>query len=328
MSKRILIVGAGGWGTAMGVLLASGGARVTLLAHKAERAEEIKRQRENTRLLKGVKLPENIEPVAAVADFAAFDWCFCAVPTRFVRSMFAPLASRYPQQLPLLSLTKGIEQDSLLLPSALLKQLLGARHVLALSGPSHAEEVARGLPASVVVAGDAQHAGSAQKLVSGKTFRAYVTDDLLGVEIAGAAKNVVAIAAGILEGLKFGDNAKAALVARGLAEITRLGVALGAKERTFYGLSGVGDLYTTCASPHGRNRAFGLRVGKGEKPSAIIASQEMEVEGYNTAKALKALAGKAGVEMPIVDQACRVLYEGANPRDAVMELMTRHLKAE
>jgi glycerol-3-phosphate dehydrogenase (NAD(P)+) len=312
----------------MGVLLASGGAQVTLLTHKAERADELKHARENTRLLKGVKLPENIQPVGAVVDFEAFDWCFCAVPTRFVRAMFAPLASRYPKHLPLISLTKGIEQESLLLPSALLQQLLGAKHVLALSGPSHAEEVARGLPASVVVAGDAQHAEAAQKLVSGKTFRAYVTDDLLGVEIAGAAKNVVAIAAGILEGLKFGDNAKAALVARGLAEITRLGVALGAKERTFYGLSGVGDLYTTCASPHGRNRAFGLRVGKGEKPSTIIASQEMEVEGFNTAKALKALAAKAGVEMPIVDQACRVLYDGVNPRDAVIELMTRHLKAE
>ncbi len=328
MSKRVLIVGAGGWGTAMAVLLAQGGAGVTLLAHRPERADELKRTRENAHLLKGVKIPESVEPVAAVADFAAFDWCFCAVPTRFVRSMFAPLASRYPRELPLISLTKGIEQESLLLPSALLKHLLSAQHVLALSGPSHAEEVARGMPASVVVAGDAQHAQTAQKLVSGKTFRAYVTDDLLGVEIAGAAKNVVAIAAGILEGLKFGDNAKAALVARGLAEITRLGVALGAKERTFYGLSGVGDLYTTCASPHGRNRAFGLRVGKGEKPLDILASQEMEVEGFNTAKALKALAARVGIEMPIVEQACRVLYEGANPRDAVIELMTRNLKAE
>lgn len=328
MSKRVLIVGAGGWGTAMAVLLAQGGAGVTLLAHRAQRADELKRTRENAHLLKGVKIPESVEPVAAVADFGGFDWCFCAVPTRFVRSMFAPLASRYPRELPLISLTKGIEQESLLLPSALLKQVLGAQHVLALSGPSHAEEVARGLPASVVVAGEGTFAQAAQKLVSGKTFRAYVTDDLLGVEIAGAAKNVVAIAAGILEGLKFGDNAKAALVARGLAEITRLGVALGAKERTFYGLSGVGDLYTTCASPHGRNRAFGLRVGKGEKPLDIIASQEMEVEGFNTSKALKALAARVGIEMPIVEQACRVLYEGANPRDAVIGLMTRNLKAE
>jgi glycerol-3-phosphate dehydrogenase (NAD(P)+) len=328
MSKRILIVGAGGWGTAMGVLLTASGALVTLLAHKPERAEELRRTRENGRLLKGVKLPENIEPVSTVKDFGAFSWCFCAVPTRFVRPMFSPLAKQYPRKLPLISLTKGIEQESLLFPSALLKQLVGADHVLALSGPSHAEEVARGMPASVVIAGEAQHAEAAQKLVSGKTFRAYVTDDLLGVELAGAAKNVVAIAAGILEGLKFGDNAKAALVARGLAEITRLGVALGAHERTFFGLSGVGDLYTTCASPHGRNRAFGLRIGRGEKPAAIIASQEMEVEGYNTAKALKALAARAGVEMPIVDQACRVLYEGADPREAVIELMTRNLKAE
>lgn len=327
MSKRVLIVGAGGWGTAMATLLAQGGAQVTLLAHREAHALELHHTREN-HLLKGVKLPPGVEPVATIADFAAFEWCLCAVPTRFVRSMFAPLAARYPRELPLVSLTKGIEQQSLLFPSALLKQVLGAQHVLALSGPSHAEEVARGLPASVVIAGDAEHAQAAQKLVSGKTFRAYASDDLLGVELAGAAKNVVAIAAGILEGLRFGDNAKAALVARGLAEITRLGIALGARERTFYGLSGVGDLYTTCASPHGRNRAFGVRVGKGEKPTAIIASQEMEVEGFNTAKALKALAAHAGVEMPIVEQACRVLYEGTDPRDAVIELMTRNLKAE
>lgn len=327
MSKRVLIVGAGGWGTAMAALLAQGGATVTLLAHREVHALELAQTREN-HLLKGVKIPPSVHPVAAVPDFNAYDWCFCAVPARFVRSMFAPLAARYPRELPLISLTKGIEQDSLLFPSALLKQVLKAEHMLALSGPSHAEEVGRGLPASVVVAGDAKHAAAAQKLVSGKSFRAYVTDDLLGVELAGAAKNVVAIAAGILEGLQFGDNAKAALIARGLAEITRLGVALGAKERTFYGLSGVGDLYTTCASPHGRNRAFGVRVGRGENPAAIIASQEMEVEGYNTAKALKALAARAGVEMPIVEQACRVLYEGANPREAVIELMTRNLKAE
>lgn len=328
MSARIVIVGAGSWGTALGVLLARKGASVTLLARRAEHAEEMQRTRENATFLEGVPLPERLTPTAQRPDFGGFDWCFCAVPTRYVRATFQALAPSIPPALPLVSLTKGIEQNSLLFPTALLKEVVGSQHVLTLSGPSHAEEVARLLPASVVVAGDAQRAKALQHLVSTPSFRAYFTPDLLGVELGGAAKNVVAIAAGILEGLRFGDNAKAALIARGLAEIARLGMALGAQERTFYGLSGVGDLYTTCASPFGRNRAFGIKLGGGRRPEEILAGQEMEVEGYNTARALKELAERAGVEMPIVSQACRVLYEKVDPKTAVLELMTRDLKAE
>lgn len=328
MSARIVIVGAGSWGTALGVLLARKGASVTLLARRPEHAEEMQRTRENSTFLEGIQLPERLIPTAQRPDFEAVDWCFCAVPTRFARATFQALAPYIPPELPLVSLTKGIEQNSLVFPTALLQQVVGSRHVLTLSGPSHAEEVARLLPASVVVAGDAAKAKALQHLVSTPSFRAYFTPDLLGVELGGAAKNVVAIAAGILEGLRFGDNAKAALIARGLAEIARLGMALGAQERTFYGLSGVGDLYTTCASPFGRNRAFGIKLGGGRRPEDILAGQEMEVEGYNTARALKELAERAGVEMPIVSQVCRVLYDAVDPKSAVLELMTRDLKAE
>lgn len=328
MSARILVVGAGSWGTAMALLLARKGVQVTLLARRAEHAKAMLETRENKSFLPGVRLHDNVEPSATPPELKRFSWCFCAVPTRFIRTTFSPLAQSFPPGLPVVSLAKGIEQESMLFPTALLRQVLHANHVLTLSGPSHAEEVARELPASVVIAGDPTKAKELQQLVSARTFRAYITDDLVGVELAGAAKNVVAIAAGILEGLRFGDNAKAALVARGLAEITRLGVALGAKERTFYGLSGVGDLYTTCASPFGRNRAFGVKIGSGRKPEEILAEQEMEVEGFNTAKALAALARQMGVQMPIVEQACRVLYEGVDAKTAVVELMTRDLKSE
>lgn len=329
MGDKVIIIGAGGWGTAMAVLLARKGVSVTLWARRAEFARELASTHCNTTFLPGVEIPPGVEITGPdPLDLKAFNWCFAAVPTRYARGVMGMFAPFYPVELPLVSLIKGIEQDTLLLPTGMLAQVTGARHVLTLSGPSHGEEVARELPAGVVVAGDMAFARSLQELVSTRTFRAYVTDDLTGVELGGAAKNVVAIAAGILEGLQLGDNAKAALLARGIAEIARLGAAMGARERTFFGLSGVGDLYTTCASPFGRNRGFGVRIGRGEKPADIAASSEMEVEGYNTARALVALARRHGVEMPIAEQVARVLYEGADPRMALMELMSRSLKSE
>ncbi|MCC6573719.1 MAG: NAD(P)-dependent glycerol-3-phosphate dehydrogenase [Planctomycetes bacterium] len=328
MAENVLIIGAGGWGTAMAVLLARKGLAVTLWARRAEFANELRRTRENLPFLPGIGIPANVAIVGPeLPDFSEFVCCFAAVPTRYLREVFSKIGKAYPATLPLVSLTKGIEQETLLFPTQILKQCTGAKNVLSLSGPSHGEEVAQGLPTSVVVAGDG-FGKELQKLVSTPTFRAYLTDDLIGVELGGAAKNVVAIAAGGLEGLHLGDNAKAALLARGIAEIARLGVKMGAQERTFFGLSGVGDLYTTCASPYGRNRGFGVRIGRGEKPADVIASMEMEVEGYNTAKALVALARKHGIEMPIAEQVERVLYHGADPHKALLDLMNRTLKAE
>ncbi|MBX3458763.1 MAG: NAD(P)-dependent glycerol-3-phosphate dehydrogenase [Planctomycetes bacterium] len=326
MNHTVTIIGAGSWGTAIAALLAGKGHKVTLCARRPELAAELARTRENKAFLPGVTLPASIE-IAHVARLEGAEWCFCAVPTRYIRAQFSALG-KWPAELPVVSLSKGIEQGTLKFPTEILREVTGAAHYLTLSGPSHAEEVARGLPTVLVSAGVETRAAALAELMSTPAFRVYHSTDLRGVELAGAAKNVVAIAAGIIDGLGLGDNAKAALLARGLAEITRLGVAMGAEVRTFSGLSGVGDLYATCASRHGRNRAFGERIGRGEKPQAIIDSMEMEVEGFNTAAALQALAARYDVEMPICDEVCRVLYEGASPIDALKRLMTRNLKAE
>ncbi|MCB9894542.1 MAG: NAD(P)-dependent glycerol-3-phosphate dehydrogenase [Planctomycetes bacterium] len=325
---EVLIIGAGSWGTAFGVLLAGAGNRVTLYERLPDYAAELAKTRVNRIFLPDISFPEGLEATNELDGLERFDWCISAVPTRFIRSEFTQLADRLPPELPIVSLSKGIEQETVKFPTQILGEVTSSKHLLCLSGPSHAEEVARGMPAVVVSAGDETRAQALAELVSTPTFRVYYSTDLAGVELSGAAKNVVAIAAGIVDGLKLGDNAKAALIARGLAEIVRLGVAIGAEERTFSGLSGIGDLYTTCASSHGRNLNFGRRIGGGEKPEAIIASMEMVVEGYNTAKALRELARQKGVEMPICEEVCNVIYDHADPRTAVTRLMTRSIKAE
>jgi glycerol-3-phosphate dehydrogenase (NAD(P)+) len=309
-------------------MLAGAGKRVTLVARRPALADELDELRENRAFLPGVKLPKLITPTSAVPDMHAFDWCFCAVPTQYIRQQFTGVGADYPPELPVVSLSKGIEQKSLRFPTEILQEATGAIHTLTVSGPSHAEEVARAMPTVVVSAGDEETATALAELMSTPAFRVYHSVDRIGVELGGAAKNVVAIAAGTIDGLGMGDNLKAALLARGLAEITRLGLAIGAGERTFSGLSGLGDLFVTCTSPYGRNRAFGERIGRGEAPQEIIDSMEMVVEGYNTAGALLEMAQQSGVEMPICEEVCRVIYEGASPREAITRLMTRALKAE
>ncbi|MCA8910373.1 MAG: NAD(P)-dependent glycerol-3-phosphate dehydrogenase [Planctomycetes bacterium] len=325
---EVLIIGAGSWGTAFGVLLAGAGHNVTLYERLPEYAREMAAKRQNPTFLPDIPFPESLQVSNELDGLERFQWCISAVPTRFVRSEFTRLAEHYPADLPLVSLSKGIEQETLKFPTQVLAECTSAKHLLCLSGPSHAEEVARGLPAVVVSAGDESRAQALAELVSTPSFRVYYSTDLAGVELSGAAKNVVAIAAGIVDGLKLGDNAKAALIARGLAEIVRLGLATGAEERTFSGLSGIGDLFTTCTSMHGRNLRFGRRIGEGEKPDEIIASMQMVVEGYNTARALRELARQQNVEMPICEEVCNVIYDGADAREAVTRLMTRSLKAE
>ncbi len=295
--------------------------------------------RENTRYLPGIKLPDNLTFTAddrAVFQSAAL--ILCATPTQYIRPALLRLRPHVPAGVPVVSVAKGIENATLKRPSEIILELLGPRAVAALSGPSIAGELSRGLPATMVTAsidasgthGDDAEALSrrVQELFTNSFLRVYTNDDLLGVELAGALKNVIAVAAGILDGMRAGNNAKAALLTRGLVEITRLGVALGAQAETFSGLAGMGDLVTTCFSPEGRNRSFGERIGQGEKPAAVLASMVGVVEGVPTCKSVVELARKLGIEMPLSQGLYAVLFENRKPHAAIASLMARELKSE
>jgi glycerol-3-phosphate dehydrogenase (NAD(P)+) len=330
MPKTIAVLGDGAWGTALALLLARDpGRRVTLWSAREENGRILRERRENVRLLPGVPIPPGIRltTVAAEAIAGAELWVV-AIPTVYLRetlARFAVLAGRGP----VLSLTKGFENGTFLRPSEVIADVLGPRPVAVLSGPSHAEEVSRGLPASVVVAStDADLAVAAQHALRGDRFRVYTNPDVIGVELGGALKNVMGIAAGICEGLGLGDNARAALLTRGLAEMTRFGVALGAEPATFAGLAGVGDLIATCFSQHGRNRRVGLRLAAGEHWQAIRAGMAMVAEGAFTARSVHERARHGGLDMPITAEVYGVLYEDKDPRAAVNDLMLRSPKGE
>jgi len=253
----------------------------------------------------------------------------CAVPTQYIRGVFERLRAAAPAGVPVVSISKGIENGTLLRPTQIILELLGPRPVAALSGPNISGELARKLPATAVAA--SPHTAltkQLQELFSTPFLRVYRNHDLLGVELAGALKNVIAIAAGILDGMQAGNNAKAALLTRGLVEISRLGVALGAQPETFSGLAGLGDLVTTCVSPEGRNRSFGEQIGRGGKPAEIQARMTGVVEGMPTTKSVVQLARQMNVEMPLSEALYKVLFEGKEPRAAITELMTREPKHE
>jgi glycerol-3-phosphate dehydrogenase (NAD(P)+) len=327
--KRVAILGSGGMGTALGVLLAQRGIHVCLWARRPTHAFELRTHRENKRHLPGISFPSGLE----VADIAGAicqeaDLWIVAIPSAFLRSTLQGL------DLPtgtgrVLSVVKGIESETLARPSEIITQMLDPQALAILSGPSHAEEFARGLPASVVVAGhDESFNQQMQEQLNSDKFRVYTNRDALGVELAGALKNVMGIAAGICEGLGFGDNAKAALLTRGLAEIVRFACAQGARADTFYGLAGVGDLLTTCYSPHGRNRSVGLRIGQGESLEHIMNHMNSVAEGVTTTRGVFGLAQQAQVEMPITREVFRILFEGKPPRRALDDLMLRPPKVE
>ncbi len=328
---RVAVLGAGGWGTALALILAQNPRhRVALWSARPDRAAEMLARRENVRFLPGVPIPESIELTTDV-DRAVLDADLLleAIPTIYLRDTIARIAKRLPPHVPLVSVTKGIEMATLRRPTEILAELTGPRPLAVLSGPSHAEEVARQLPTTVVVASDdLSLAKFVQTCFTTERFRTYTNDDVIGVELAGALKNVIGIASGICEGLGFGDNAKAALLTRGLAEMTRFGVAHGADAPTFAGLAGMGDLITTCMSRHGRNRAVGMRVAQGETPAAILESMAMVAEGIFTARSVHERATQMGLPMPISTEVYRVWYEGKNPRQAVQELMLREPKRE
>ncbi|GAB4223735.1 MAG: NAD(P)H-dependent glycerol-3-phosphate dehydrogenase [Acidobacteriota bacterium] len=324
------MVGDGGWGTAVAMVLCDAGRDVTLWGYDPAYIERMSQTRVNEKFLPGIELPEALRLEADFARaVAGAELVVSAVPTVYLRATWSRCAPALPPDVPVVSLTKGIEHETLARPSEILHELLGTERLAVLSGPSHAEEVARRCPTTVVVSSaDAALARMIQQTLITPNFRVYTSDDPVGVELGGALKNVIALAAGAVLGLELGDNAMAALLTRGLAEMTRLGVALGARERTFAGLSGLGDLVVTCTSRHGRNRRVGIELGRGRSLPEILAGMNQVAEGVNTARSARELAARAGVELPICEQVYRVLYEDADPRQAVIELMTREPKPE
>lgn len=327
--KQVIVFGAGGWGTALALVLRETGSRPVLVARRPEFAEKLRAERENRTYLPGIPLPADLDIASGTPDLDSARLFVLAVPTQFVRNALTPLAGAFPAELPVVSVVKGIEVGTLLRVSEVVRDVLGRVKICVLSGPSHAEEVARRLPTAVVAASNYEGlAKQVQKAFMTERFRVYTHSDMKGVELGGAVKNVIAIAAGICDGMGLGDNAKAGLVARGLVEISRLGHAMGARKTTFYGISGMGDLVTTCYSPYGRNRAVGLAIGKGKTLRQILGEMKMVAEGVESTRSVLALARRLKVPMPIVEEVHKVLFEDKDPKAAVVDLMTRGAKSE
>jgi glycerol-3-phosphate dehydrogenase (NAD(P)+) len=333
MADTIGIIGAGAWGTALALLLADKDLDVTLWMYERDLAEETGRTRENRVYLPGFTLPPNITVTPSLEE-AVRDrrLVLSVVPSHTVRTVskqFAPYLADYAI---IVSASKGIEIESLLPLSDVLRQTLPSKfhkRLCFLSGPSFAKEVAQKMPTAVALASYDPEAGKqAQQLMSTPYFRVYTNPDVIGVELGGSVKNVIAIAAGVLEGLGFGYNTMAALLTRGLAEMARLGTAMGANPLTFSGLAGMGDLVLTCTGDLSRNRTLGVRLGKGEKIDDVITGMKTVAEGVKTAKATRELARKHQIEMPVVEEVYRILYEGKDPQQALRDLMTRGLKDE
>jgi glycerol-3-phosphate dehydrogenase (NAD(P)+) len=331
MPTSIAILGDGSWGTALAVLLVQNPHhRVTLWSAREENGRLLQERRENVRFLPGVTIPPAVELTRDIhRAVAGADLWVAAIPTIYLRSTLTRIASAVRSGPPVVSLAKGLENGTFLRPTEIWTQMLGVEQVAVLSGPSHAEETSRGLPASVVAASrHLELARAIQGMFSTEQFRVYTNLDPVGVELAGALKNIIGIAAGINDGLGLGDNAKAALLTRGLVEMTRFGVALGGQAQTFTGLAGLGDLITTCVSPHGRNHRVGQRLAHGERWADIQANMTMVAEGAYTAHSVHDRAAQMGIDMPITAEVYRVLYENKDPRAAVTDLMLRSPKGE
>ncbi|MCC8166572.1 MAG: NAD(P)-dependent glycerol-3-phosphate dehydrogenase [Planctomycetes bacterium] len=332
--NNIAVIGDGAWGTAMALVLESAGHAVTIWGHDPAYLDEMRQSRRNRLFLPDAPLPDGI---GFEADLQALlgrsDLVVSAVPSKFLRPVLSGLGGAVDPDTPFLSLTKGFDGspdgETFLRPTEVIRELLGVRRVAALSGPSHAEEIARGLPASVVIASDELAiARDLQQVVTTNRFRVYASRDVIGVEIAGAVKNIIALAAGIIHGMGLGDNALAALATRGLAEMTRLGTQLGAEPQTFSGLAGMGDLITTCISPLSRNRYVGEKLAAGESLDAILAGMNGVPESVTTTRLAVGLARRNFVDMPITFQVAGVLWDGKDPCEALEELMTRARKDE
>jgi glycerol-3-phosphate dehydrogenase (NAD(P)+) len=326
----ITILGAGGWGTALAVLFAERGIKVNLWGYCAEQVAKLRETRTNERYLPGVPLAEPILPTHEMQDCLGADVIFFVTPSKAIRAVAEEFSKLQPPSgIPLVSCTKGIEHETGLRMSEVLAGYFPTHPIGALSGPTHAEEVARQMPAAAVLAfADLAVAERLQPMLSTPRFRAYTTDDLAGVELGGALKNIYAIAAGVSDGLGFGDNSKAALETRALVELVRLGVTLGGRRETFYGLSGIGDLVVTCFSRHSRNRGLGERLGRGESLEEITAAMSGIAEGVPTTLSAYECARRACVSTPIIDQVHAMLFEGKAPRTVLVDLMSRDPRPE
>ena len=326
---KIAVMGSGGWGTALAMVLLENGHDVTLWSYTQEESAVLREKRENP-MLKGVPLPEKLHLTGDAGCVRDCGIVVLATPSFAVRTTARSIAPLLDPGAVLVSVSKGIEKDTSLTLTAAIAEEVGEGHpIVALSGPSHAEEVGRHVPTVVVSASrDRAAAEQVQDLFMNERFRVYASDDVVGVELGAALKNVIALCAGICDGMGFGDNTKAALMTRGLTEIARLGVAMGGRRETFAGLSGVGDLIVTCTSMHSRNRRCGILIGQGTPTRQAVQEIGAVVEGYYAAATAKALAEKAQVEMPITEAAYQVLYQGKDPHAVIHELMTRDRKHE
>ncbi len=330
MGRRICIIGDGGWGTAIALLLLENGHRPAVWGPFPDYVETLRRTRENTNFLPGVALPAGINFTADREEaVAGAEIVVLAMPTKFFRPVLESFANLIPGNSIVMSVAKGFDPQTHKRMTEVANEILGRKDAAALSGPSLAPEVARGIPTAVVIASGDQASGlKLQDAFNSARFRVYTSDDVAGVELGGALKNIMAIAAGMSDGIGFGDNSRAALITRGLAEITRLGTALGAKASTFAGLSGMGDLIVTCTSKLSRNHSVGERLGKGEKLDDILAGMKQVAEGVWNCAIARDLARAAKVEVPITDEVYAIIHKGKKPRDALASLMGRTVKPE
>ena len=327
--KRTAVLGAGSWGTALAVLWAKCGNDITLWGHNAERAERLRAARENADYLPGIQLPPSIHVTSDIRDCADAELIVVVTPSVAVRETLETARPFISKDATLLSCTKGIEHGSGMRMTEILAQVCPDHTVAVLSGPNLAVEVSRDLPTATVLGCEqAECAEELQQYLGSSRFRIYSSDETTGIELGGALKNVFAIAAGVSDGFGLGDNSKAALVTRALAELLRLGTAMGGSPRTFYGLSGAGDLIATCFSQHSRNRRVGEQIGRGRTVEQIASASNMVAEGIPTTKSAYECARRLNIETPIIDQVYAVLYEGKPPAQGLEELLGRDQKAE
>jgi glycerol-3-phosphate dehydrogenase (NAD(P)+) len=330
---KISVLGAGGWGTTLAILLHYNGHNVTLWEYKKSYARHLLKKRINTDYLPGIKIPKEILITSDIEE-ASDDknLIVLAVPSQFLRDVVKKINYRSIEDAILVSVSKGIEKNSLMTMSQMLKDVfphISENQIGVISGPSHAEEVSQMVPTAVVAASvDIETSKAIQAAFMTSYFRVYASTDILGVELGGAFKNIIAIGAGIIDGAGFGDNTKAAIMTRGVAEISRLGLAMGARPETFAGLSGMGDLIVTCMSRHSRNRYVGEQIGKGKKLKQILNSMEQVAEGVETTRSARQLAAKIEIETPITNEVYKILFEEKDPVKATTDLMTRDMKTE
>lgn len=331
-AAKIAVLGSGSWGTALAVHLSQKGFKPYLWSRSREQSDEIIATGKNSRYLPGIEIPGGVIPGHDLEEAVHLsEAIISAVPSHAFREVISSAIKFFRKDTLLINAAKGIDENTLQRLSEIYTQLSGGKTGIyaVLSGPSHAEEVSRDMPTAVVIASASQEAAlRAQDMLMTVDFRVYTHDDVTGVELGGALKNIIALGTGISDGLGFGDNTKAALMTRGLAEITRLGIAAGANPLTFAGLAGLGDLIVTCTSMHSRNRRAGIEIGKGKSPAEALSAVRMVVEGYRTTKAAYRLSGAMNIEMPITGQIYKVLYEGGSPREAVVALMGRGKRNE